>query len=146
MSRSSSAVPSSWRRDAGRVGGHACSVSAPANAFCVYGARQEGVPLQEILRRQIDPMVFPVPLEALAATIHVSDIEEGELALDGFRVRAFRLRHPGTTFGYRLAAQTGGREIAYLTDNELGAGGNYYVPADWRTRLVEFLAGTDTLI
>jgi phosphoribosyl 1,2-cyclic phosphodiesterase len=121
-------------------------LSARGNAFCVYGARQEGVPLEEILRRQMDPMVFPVPLEALAATIRVSDIEEGELALDGFRARAFRLRHPGTTFGYRLAPLTGGREIAYLTDNELGTGGTYPVAADWRARLVEFLAGTDTLI
>jgi ribonuclease BN (tRNA processing enzyme) len=121
-------------------------LSARGNAFCVYGARQEGVPLQEILRRQMDPMVFPVPLEALAATIRVSDIEEGELALDGFRVRAFRMRHPGTTFGYRLAPVGGGREIAYLTDNELGTGGTYPVAADWRARLVEFLAGTDTLI
>jgi phosphoribosyl 1,2-cyclic phosphodiesterase len=121
-------------------------LSARGNTFCVYGARQEGVPLEEILRRQMDPMVFPVPLEALAATIHVSDIEDGELALDGFRASAFRLRHPGTTFGYRLAPLTGGREIAYLTDNELGAGGTYAVAADWRARLVEFLAGTDTLI
>ena len=121
-------------------------LSASGNRFCVFGAAQGGVPLEEILRRQMDPMVFPVPLEALAAKIEVQDILEGDVALNGFRVRAFRLRHPGTTFGYRLGAATGGREIAYLTDNELGAGGTYPVSDDWRQRLVQFLAGTDTLI
>lgn len=121
-------------------------LSARGNRFCVYGAAQEGVPLQEILRRQMDPMVFPVPLEALAAKIEVNDIGEGEVPLSDFRVRAFRLRHPGTTFGYRVGPAAGGPEIAYLTDNELGSGGTYPVSDDWRERLVQFLAGTDTLI
>jgi len=121
-------------------------LSAAGNRFCVYGAAQEGVPLEDILRRQMDPMVFPVPLEAMAAKLEVNDIVEGEVSLSDFRVRAFRLRHPGTTFGYRLSPASGGREIAYLTDNELGAGGTYPVSGDWRARLVQFLLGTDTLI
>jgi ribonuclease BN (tRNA processing enzyme) len=94
----------------------------------------------------MDPMVFPVPLEALAARIEVYDIVEGEVPLRDFHVRAFRLRHPGTTLGYRLSPTDGGREIAYLTDNELGTGGTYPVSKDWRARLVQFLAGADTLI
>jgi len=131
------------------MGNHRATVyplSASGNRFCVYGAAQEGVPLQEILRRQMDPMVFPVPLEALAAKIEVHDIVEGAVPLRDFRVRAFRLRHPGTTLGFRLEPAGGGREIAYLTDNELGPGGTYPVSEDWRERLVQFLAGTDTLI
>ncbi|HUR95590.1 MAG TPA: MBL fold metallo-hydrolase [Gemmatimonadales bacterium] len=121
-------------------------LSASGNRICVFGAAQEGVPLQEILRRQMDPMVFPVPLEALAAKIEVRDIVEGEVRLSDFRVTAFRLRHPGTTLGYRLVPATGGRDIAYLTDNELGSGGTYRVSNNWRQQLVQFLAGTDTLI
>jgi phosphoribosyl 1,2-cyclic phosphodiesterase len=121
-------------------------LSAKGNRIRVYGAAQEGVPLKDILRRQMDPMVFPVPLEALAAKIEVQDIEEGDVSLPDFRVCAFRLRHPGTTLGYRLGPSNGGREIAYVTDNELGTGGTYPVSDDWRERLVQFLAGTDTLI
>ncbi len=112
----------------------------------IYGAAQEGVPLKDILGRQMDPMVFPVPLNALAASLTVIEISEGDFDLDDFRVCTLRLRHPGTTLGYRLAPSSGGREVAYLTDNELGAGGTYEVPADWRARLVEFVAGADTLI
>jgi phosphoribosyl 1,2-cyclic phosphodiesterase len=121
-------------------------LSGKGNSFCVYGAAQEGVSLQEILRRQMDPMVFPVPLEAFGAKVEVHEIVEGDVALGDYRVRAFRLRHPGTTLGYRLGSADGGREIAYLTDNELGSGGRYPVSDDWRARLVQFLAGTDTLI
>jgi phosphoribosyl 1,2-cyclic phosphodiesterase len=121
-------------------------LSGRGNRICVYGAAQEGVPLEEILKLQMDPMVFPVPLEAVAAKIDVRDIGEGDVALEDFRARAFRLRHPGTTLGYRLEPVDGGRDIAYVTDNELGTGGTYPVSEDWRRRLVTFLNGTDTLI
>jgi phosphoribosyl 1,2-cyclic phosphodiesterase len=121
-------------------------LSGRGNRICVYGAAQEGVPLEEILKLQMDPTVFPVPLEAVAAKIDVRDIGEGDVALEDFRARAFRLRHPGTTLGYRLEPVDGGRDIAYVTDNELGTGGTYPVSEDWRRRLVTFLNGTDTLI
>jgi phosphoribosyl 1,2-cyclic phosphodiesterase len=112
----------------------------------IYGAAQEGVPLKDILGRQMDPMVFPVPLNALAASLTVIEISEGEFDIDDFRVCTFRLRHPGTTLGYRLAPSSHGREVAYVTDNELGPGGSYEVPPDWRARLVQFVEGADTLI
>jgi phosphoribosyl 1,2-cyclic phosphodiesterase len=121
-------------------------LSGGGNRFCVYGAPQEGMALEGILRLQMDPTVFPVPLEALAARIEVHNIAEGEVPLPDFRASAFRLRHPGTTLGYRLQPLDGGRDIAYLTDNELGTGGTYPVARDWRDRLVTFLEGTDTLI
>jgi phosphoribosyl 1,2-cyclic phosphodiesterase len=121
-------------------------LSSRDTSVCIYGAAQEGVPLKEILGRQMDPMVFPVPLNALAASLTVVEIEQGEFEIDDFKICAFRLRHPGTTLGYRLRPNSGGREIAYVTDNELGLGGNYEVPPDWRTRMVDFITGTDTLI
>ncbi|HEX6105704.1 MAG TPA: MBL fold metallo-hydrolase [Gemmatimonadales bacterium] len=121
-------------------------LSAKGNEFCIYGAAQNGVALEEILRRQMDPMVFPVPLTAVAARVKVTEIEPGEFPLGELQVSAFRLRHPGTTLGYRLTPGGGGRSIAYVTDNELGEGGDYPVPADWRRRMVAFLRDTDTLI
>ena len=76
--------------------------SSRETSVVIYGAPQEGVPLKEILGRQMDPMVFPVPLNALAASLMVVEIEEGEFEIDGFNVCAFRLRHPGTTLGLSL--------------------------------------------
>jgi ribonuclease BN (tRNA processing enzyme) len=121
-------------------------LSSRGTSVCIYGAAQEGVPLKEILGRQMDPMVFPVPLNALAAALTVVEISDGEFEIDDFKICAFRLRHPGTTLGYRLVPTAGGRHVAYVTDNELGAGGSYEVPVDWRARMVQFVAGADTLI
>jgi phosphoribosyl 1,2-cyclic phosphodiesterase len=45
----------------------------------IYGAAQEGVPLKDILGRQMDPMVFPVPLNALAASLTVRRFRSGRL-------------------------------------------------------------------
>jgi phosphoribosyl 1,2-cyclic phosphodiesterase len=121
-------------------------LSSRGTAVSIYGAAQEGVPLKVILGRQMDPMVFPVPLNALAAALTVVEISEGDFEIDDFRICAFRLRHPGTTLGYRLVPVAGGQEVAYVTDNELGSGGSYEVPPDWRRRMVEFVGGADTLI
>ncbi len=116
------------------------------NSVRIFGSAQAGVPLEEILDRQMDPVVFPVPLKALAAELTVTEVTGGRFEIDGFWVEAFRLRHPGTTLGYKLVPQSGGRTMAYVTDNELGPGGSYDVPPDWRQQLVRFLSGVDTLI
>lgn len=121
-------------------------LNVKGNSVRIYGSAQEGVGLESILDRQMDPMVFPIPLRALAAELTVTEIEGGAFEIDGFTVEAFRLRHPGTTLGYKLVPVRGGPTMAYLTDNELGPGGNYTVPENWRAELVRFLGGVDTLI
>lgn len=121
-------------------------LNVKGNSVRIYGSAQEGVSLESILDRQMDPMVFPIPLRALAAELTVTEIAGGAFEIDGFTVEAFRLRHPGTTLGYKLVPVRGGATMAYLTDNELGTGGNYDVTADWREQLVKFLEGVHTLI
>jgi phosphoribosyl 1,2-cyclic phosphodiesterase len=121
-------------------------LGAAGNSIAIYGAAQEGMPLAAILDRQMEPMVFPVPLHSLGASLTVTEIGEQAFEIEGFRVRSFRLRHPGTTLGYRLTPTSGGRDLAYVTDNELGTGGTYAVAADWRARLAASLRDVDTLI
>lgn len=116
------------------------------NTVRIWGPQQGDVPLEQILREQMKPVVFPVPLEEVAARLSVTHVTEGEFRVDGFVVRAMRLRHPGTTLGYRLTPATGGGSMAYITDNELGPGGDYGEGPDWRARLVEFLAGVDVMV
>jgi len=125
---------------------------APGNAVRIWGSRQGTTSLEAILRQQMDPAVFPVPLDALSAQLTVQQVDPGggEFTVGAFRVRAMRLRHPGTTLGFRLtpaaAGEGGGPSMAYVTDNELGSGGNYGTPAAWHKEFVAFLADSELLI
>jgi phosphoribosyl 1,2-cyclic phosphodiesterase len=119
---------------------------AAGNAVRIWGSRQGTASLEAILRQQMDPAVFPVPLDALSAALTVQEIAAGDFTVGEFRVRAMKLRHPGTTLGYRLTPVAGGASLASVTDNELGPGGHYAEPASWRKDFVEFLRGVDVLV
>jgi phosphoribosyl 1,2-cyclic phosphodiesterase len=121
---------------------------APGNTVRIWGSRQGTASLEAILRQQMDPAVFPVPLDALSASLTVQQVSADEFSIGAFRVRTIKLRHPGTTLGFRLtpAQRDGGPSMAYVTDNELGPGGRYDVPASWRRDFVTFLKGVDLLI
>ncbi len=121
---------------------------APGNTVRIWGARQGTASLEAILRQQMDPAVFPVPLDALSASLTVQQVDRDDFSIGEFRVQTTKLRHPGTTLGFRLtpAAGGGGPSMAYVTDNELGPGGHYEVAANWRRDFVTFLHGVDLLI
>ena len=120
---------------------------APGNTVRIWGSRQGTASLEAILRQQMDPAVFPVPLDALSASLTVQQVDTDDFSVGEFRVRAMKLRHPGTTLAFRLTpAKSAGPSLAYVTDNELGAGGQYDVPASWRRDFVAFLKGVDLLI
>src|SRR6266571_1319431 len=102
---------------------------APGNRVRIWGSRQG-----------------TTSLEALSAKLTVQQVEPGEFTVGAFRVEAIRLRHPGTTLGFRLTPAAGGSSMAYVTDNELGPGGSYGTTASWRKDFVKFLTGVDFLI
>ena len=119
---------------------------APGNTVRIWGTRQGTASLEAILRQQMDPAVFPVPLDALSASLTVQQVDVEEFSIGEFRVRTTKLRHPGTTLGFRLTPAKGGPSMAYVTDNELGTGGQYDVSKTWRRDFVTFLKGVDLLI
>jgi phosphoribosyl 1,2-cyclic phosphodiesterase len=122
---------------------------APGNAVRIWGSKQGAKSLDEILHLQMEPAVFPIPLTAVSAALAVEEVKPGEEFTVGggmFRVQAMQIRHPGTTLAYRLAPASGGRTMAYVTDNELGTGGSYDTAPGWRRELVRFLNGVDLLI
>jgi ribonuclease BN (tRNA processing enzyme) len=91
-------------------------------------------------------VVFPVPLDGLAAELAVQHIGAGEFEAAGFAIRAMQVRHPGTTLGFRLTPADGGTSFVYVPDNELGSGGDYDLPASWRSDFVEFLRDAEVLV
>jgi ribonuclease BN (tRNA processing enzyme) len=112
------------------------------NTVRVLGPARPGTALEAILRGQLVPTVFPVPPEAMGATMTVAEIGPGEFTVDGLHVNAFSLRHTGPTLGYQISDVDGGPRVSYVTDNELGGAGGSRFRAD----LVPLLRGTDTLV
>lgn len=94
----------------------------------------------------MEPVVFPVPLDAVQAELGVHHLNGQPVDLDEFDVRMIRLRHPGVTYGYRITPKDRRLSMVYVTDNELGPGGDYDVPPDWRKQFVAFIADADILI
>ena len=114
------------------------------NAITVWGPKQGDVGMEEILRQLMQPVVFPVPLDALAATLEVRHVNAEPIETEGCTITSMRVRHPAVTLGYRL--ETGGHTVVYVTDDELGPAGQYDVGPRWRERFVQFIGGADLLI
>src|SRR5438093_1085712 len=81
---------------------------SPGNAVRIWGSRQGTTSLEAILRQQMDPAVFPIPLDALSAKLTVQQVDPGEFTVGAFRVRAMRLRHRGAPRGQGARYPGGG--------------------------------------
>lgn len=115
---------------------------AAGNAIRILGPRSAGAPLATILRSQMAPAVFPVPLTAISAALEVEEITSPEFPIPGFAVQSVSLCHPAPTLGFRVRPTAGGPSVSYVTDNELAG----TEAARIRPELVRFLRSTDTLI
>lgn len=114
----------------------------PGDQVRVHGPAQTSGPLGAILRNQMAPDVFPVPLSGVRADLVVHDITEPELELPAFRVGVVPARHPAPTLGYSVAPRGGGERCIYLTDNEL----HHVASGAERAELIRFLYRADTLV
>jgi phosphoribosyl 1,2-cyclic phosphodiesterase len=119
----------------------------PGNRLRIYGARDLDRSLRDVLAGQMHYTYFPVPLGELRADIEFRELEEGELEIEGVRVRTHYLNHTAVCMGYRVEAD--GASVAYVTDHEpysiMGNGPRVgFKGAD--RRLIDFVRGTDLLI
>jgi phosphoribosyl 1,2-cyclic phosphodiesterase len=117
----------------------------PGNVITVWGPKQGEIGMDAILRQLMQPVVFPVPLDALAAQLEVKHVNADPIRTEGCVITSMRVRHPAVTLGYRLALP-GGVSVVYVTDDELGKAGDYDVGPDWRRRFLRFIGDADLLI
>jgi phosphoribosyl 1,2-cyclic phosphodiesterase len=118
------------------------------NHFVIWGSKSLEKSVDQIVRDQMSPVVFPVTFEELDATIDFKALAEEECEGDGFAVKAMQVRHPGGALGYRFTdrGDTGGA-LVYISDNELNLSAKYEaIPAGWRESLVEFTKGAKVLV
>jgi phosphoribosyl 1,2-cyclic phosphodiesterase len=112
----------------------------PESRLCVHGPRQGAVPAARAFAGQMSRLYFPIPMDAVSARVRFARANGTPWERDGVRVTAFRVNHPGVTYGYRIDA--GGASLVYVPDDELGENPD---PA-WYDGLVEFAGGADLLL
>ena len=80
----------------------------------IYG---EDAKIHQMLSGQMQSAYFPVDFSALKARIEPVPFKKDAVEIDGVKVRAFPLKHPGRSLGFAFTHQ--GRKVVYATDNEL---------------------------
>lgn len=115
------------------------------NQFTIWGSQTLEGSVDRVVRDQMSPVVFPVKFEEISAHIDFCTLADQKQARNGYEVRGIPVRHPGGALGYRFQ-DSDGHCFVYISDNELGEGGNYDSPKGWRDRLVNFVRGASVLI
>jgi phosphoribosyl 1,2-cyclic phosphodiesterase len=76
--------------------------------------------LKERISRYLSSPLFPVEISDLPARVTYLDAPDGPWEVDGMYVEAHPVSHPGTTLGYRVAAD--GATLAFIPDHEPALG------------------------
>ncbi len=92
--------------------------------------------LEDIFKGQMKSEYFPVPLEAMGATLNFLQIEKDELKINDTSVRVIKQNHPGGSFGYRIEDKE--KIVVVCTDIEHGTSIN--------SDIVEFCKNADLLV
>jgi phosphoribosyl 1,2-cyclic phosphodiesterase len=61
---------------------------------------------------------FPIPVDRLPSTPHITFVNPPEITIGSFHVRVHPLTHPGGAFAYRVRGSSG--DLVYATDHEFG--------------------------
>jgi phosphoribosyl 1,2-cyclic phosphodiesterase len=117
------------------------------NHFTIWGSRSLQTSLDQVVRGQMSPVVFPVSFEELQARVDFQELAEERRAGNGYAVSAIAVRHPGGALGYRFTTgNADGRALVYVSDNELSQEARYDDAPGWRGKLVEFVRGASILV
>lgn len=113
----------------------------PGNALDIYGVRvrDDGAPgVLEVLRDQMKPPTFPVPLDVMRADLAWLDVPLGDrLRVGGAEVRHTAVDHPNGCVAWRVDHL--GKSVVYATDLE-------HHGEDVSAELVELSRGADVLV
>lgn len=111
----------------------------PTTELTMYGPGSDGEQqLESVLKKQMEPPNFPVPLSAMRARMDFrSALPGGVIETGPFRVTPFELPHPQGCIGYVVEAD--GHRLAYCTDVEMSL-------ATLAPHVGDALAGVDALV
>jgi len=95
--------------------------------------------IREILAGQMTQPTFPVPLDAMQASLEFEDFRSGDSFKIGpdVSIRTAALNHPNGATGYRI--EYGGKSLCYVTDTE-------HIPGKPDQNILDLIEGTDLFI
>ena len=116
------------------------------NKIRIWGSDLLERPMEQVVREQMGPVVFPVMFDEVAASVEFCTIHEGKTYDLGCKISTMSVRHPGGALALKLADGT--NTAVYISDNELGPGGDALPGASssWHGELVKFIRGAKVLI
>jgi phosphoribosyl 1,2-cyclic phosphodiesterase len=86
----------------------------PGNEIHYYAVQED---LESLIRGIFRKPYFPVPFEALRASIHFHVLEPRKsIMVDEFKITPYQLDHPDPCWGYKVEA--GGKSYAHCVDTE----------------------------
>jgi phosphoribosyl 1,2-cyclic phosphodiesterase len=102
----------------------------PAVTLDIWGPPSPVLSLRERIARSFSPPLFPVDLNAVPAQVAFHDIPREPWTLEGIKLEADLVLHPGPTVGFRV--EVNGSTVAYLPDHEPAlAGAIVETPTEW---------------
>jgi phosphoribosyl 1,2-cyclic phosphodiesterase len=107
--------------------------------FTVYGPRQEGPSLDDMINKMVKPPFFPVGVEQLPGSFDFVEVADDDLAVGPAKVRVREIPHVGVTLGFRVEA--GGASVAYLSDHQQSPDGSSIAPG-----VLDLCDGADLVI
>lgn len=112
---------------------------APGHEFQIRAGHLKDDGIREVLAGQMTQPTFPVPLEAMKATLRFDDFTAGdEFSIgSGVKVKTAALNHPNGATGYRI--EHGGKSLCYITDTE-------HIPGQPDQNILGLVQGTDLMI
>lgn len=107
--------------------------------FKVMAGHLQDGSIRDVLAGQMTQPTFPVPLEAMKATLTFEDFKAGETFSLGpeVQVKTAPLNHPNGATGYRI--EYGGKSLCYVTDTE-------HVPGTPDQNVLALIQGSDLVV
>jgi phosphoribosyl 1,2-cyclic phosphodiesterase len=116
----------------------------PGQEVHIWGPPSTTLDLRARLSRYLSPPLFPIRLRELPCALTTHDVPLDTFEIDGFRITAALVCHPGPTVGYRIEAD--GVRLAYIPDHEPVLGARALPnQSDWVSGF-ELAQGVDLLI
>lgn len=88
----------------------------PETELHVWGPPSPLHSLEERIARAVSPPLFPLELADSPARVVFHDVPHNPWEIDGVRLFALPVSHPGPTLGHRV--EVDGRSLAYIPDHE----------------------------